>query len=351
MSNTVLVILLALWSSQLMRVADWSISNRPDISHGFISDTLPQGPFQPLVAREDYSEVSEDVSVRIPILRNDQLNNELETTPFYKVSLRNQSSNGVVVVDTVHNHIIYRPYQNFYGRDSLTYEICSEGDHCDHAQVHITVHNVNDMPVINDDEVILEEDSWIEIDPMANDHDSMDNQALDASSLKIVESPRYGLLSSKGMHTIRYTPASNYFGGDFFVYKVCESSEWQVPLCDTAVVYIQVANINDPPVANRDFDTTYLNLPTVLDVMQNDYDQVNERSLPGGLQISLEGLPGSMHGTLFLDETVDLVIYTPQADFIGIDSFTYKLCDQGPGMIMCDTGSVVVSVLPSLQTD
>ena len=351
MSNTVFIILLALWSSQLVPVADRSISDPTDIRNGSISDSLPHGQLQTLVAKEDYTQVSEDVSVRIPVLRNDQLNGDLKTAPFYKISLGKQGLHGLAVVDTVHNHIIYRPYQNFYGSDTLTYQVCSDDAHCDQTQVYIQVHNVNDMPIINDDEVVLDEDSWIVIDPIANDHDTMDNQLMDASTLKVVEAPRYGLLAVEDMHKIRYTPTPDYFGGDFFAYTVCESSEQQVPLCDTAMVYIQVTNINDPPIAIGDFDTTYQNLPTVIDIKQNDYDQVNERSLPNGLDISLEGLPIPMHGTLFLDETVDLVIYTPPADFIGVDSFSYLLCDFGPGKIMCDTGSVVVTVLPPFQTD
>ncbi|NND06113.1 MAG: tandem-95 repeat protein [Saprospiraceae bacterium] len=351
MSNTTCFIALIVGFLPFHTYLDWFSSGPIERVPNELTDTIPIAPKFALTAVTDYTDVSEDVAVRIPILINDIVGDDQGSDLQMEISLQQQGRNGSAEVDQQENHVIYRPNRDFYGLDSLTYQICIGDTHCDDAKILVTVHPINDMPSINDDQIHLAEDTWIEFDPMQNDHDTIDNQSMDAMSLTILTSPRFGTLDNGESGMYRYTPRPNYFGGDYFTYRICENDSSFPVLCDTANVFIQVQNVNDPPIANADFDTTFQNFPIVLDLMENDFDEPNEQSPENELSLSLTDLQGPMHGSVHLDKSVELVIYSPAEDYIGIDSFSYRLCDQGPGLPLCDTSQVVISISLAQQTD
>ncbi len=68
--------------------------------------------------------------------------------------------------------VSYTPDADFFGTDSFTYTICDGNGGTDTATVNVTVTNVNDDPVANDDTATVAEDSGANaIDVLANDND------------------------------------------------------------------------------------------------------------------------------------------------------------------------------------
>ena len=90
---------------------------------------------------------------------------------------------------------------------------------------------------------------------------------------------------------------------------------------------------NGAPVANAVTATTTKNTSVKINVKSNDTDPDND-----SLEVSSVTQPN--HGTTEL-ETDDRVTYTPDNDYTGSDTFTYRVCDPGN---LCDTGTVTVTV-------
>ncbi len=83
-----------------------------------------------------------------------------------------------------------------------------------------------------DDSATTNEDTFVDVDVLANDSDVNGN--LNAASLSVATQPSNGTASVVGGQ-VRYTPASNFNGTDSFTYQVCDSTA-PTPLCDTATV-------------------------------------------------------------------------------------------------------------------
>lgn len=96
---------------------------------------------------------------------------------------------------------------------------------------------------------------------------------------------------------------------------------------------------NNPPVAVRDTAQTFERSPVDIGVILNDFD-------PDGDNIMVTGIvtpPNNGTATQNSDQTIT---YTPEDDFVGIDSFTYIICDDGVPAL-CDTAVVIITVLPN----
>src|SRR5205823_4843610 len=115
-----------------------------------------------------------------------------------------------------------------------------------------------------------------------------------------------------------YTPAANYNGSDSFTYMVNDGTIDGNP----ATVNITVVPVNDTPVAANDSYTTYEDTPltvTAPGVLTNDSD-VDGDSLTAILVSS----PSNGGLTLNADGSFT---YTPNANFNGTDTFSYKAND------------------------
>ncbi|RQO29632.1 hypothetical protein DBR32_15635, partial [Taibaiella sp. KBW10] len=156
-----------------------------------------------------------------------------------------------------------------------------------------------------------------------------------------VSAPGHGVvtLNSNGSYT--YTPARDYVGEDQFRYAVCDNGT--PTACDTAVVTIKILpernGINNPPVANDDAATTPVNTPVSGNMIANDKDPDSNP-----LTINTSPVSGPTHGTVTINAngTYD---YTPASNFVGKDSFDYRICDNGTPAL-CDVATVIIDVRP-----
>ena len=103
---------------------------------------------------------------------------------------------------------------------------------------------------------------------------------------------------------------------------------------DSITVTINVSNVNDPPVAANDTAMTAEDKEVIIRVLDNDTDPDTPRA---NLRVSVLTQPLNGRARVEADKTIT---YTPNANFAGENSFTYRLSDGS----LSDDGSVTVTV-------
>lgn len=137
-----------------------------------------------------------------------------------------------------------------------------------------------------------------------------------------------------GGTAITYTSASNFNGSETFTY----TAKNQSGLEQTATVTIQLTDVNDPPVAVNDVASVAENSSgNAIQVLTNDTQGVDTGET---LRVTAVGT-GSAGGTIQIGSSGLNVLYTPQANFKGTETFTYTLSDGRSGTA---SGTVSVNV-------
>lgn len=136
---------------------------------------------------------------------------------------------------------------------------------------------------------------------------------------------------------LNYTPPANFFGQDLVTYTIEDS----VGLRSSATVTINVTPVNDPPVAVNDIFNVIEDMVDVsLDVLSNDNGGPGEPD--DIIRVTAVGVP-SQGGSVRIAENGSALIYTPPANFIGTETFSYTIADQGD---LTATATVTVNVEP-----
>jgi VCBS repeat-containing protein len=167
------------------------------------------------VASDDAVSTLEDKSVTINVLANDT---DAERAPLTVINI--SSTNGTAVINGT--NIVYTPSANYYGTVLFSYTM-SDGTNSATAKVTVTVISVNDAPVGNDDAYSTAEDVQLSVPApgiLANDTDIENNPV----TALLVSTVSHGSLVLNGNGSFTYTPASNYFGSDSFIYRAWDGS-------------------------------------------------------------------------------------------------------------------------------
>ena len=248
------------------------------------------------VAVADSATTPEDTPIDIDVLANDT-DSDGGTKEVVDVT---QGANGSVVINS-DGTVKYTPNANFNGSDSFSYSINGGSS----ATVTVTVTAVDDAPIAIADSATTPEDTPIDIDVIANDTD------IDGGPKNVVSVTQAanGTVTINLDGTVKYAPKLDFSGIDSFTYTLNGGS--------TATVTVTVTAVDDAPVANDDTATTPEDTPIDIDVLVNDTD------VDGGLMevVSVtQGANGTV--TINLDGTVN---YAPNANFNGVDGFSYTL--------------------------
>jgi hypothetical protein len=183
----------------------------------------------------------------------------------------------------------------------------------------------NQAPTPQNDAVTTAEDTAIDINVLANDTDPEG----DTLSVAAVGVPAHGTATINGDGTLKYTPAANYHGADSFTYAVTDGA-----LVASATVTMTVTPVNDAPVAANDAYDVTKNTPKAMDVRANDTDV-------DGDTLTIVSTTAPAHGTVVIGD--GKVTYTPTADYVGADVFTYTITDGS----LTASASVAVTVKES----
>jgi VCBS repeat-containing protein len=224
-------------------------------------------------------------------------------------------------------NLTYTPAANYNGADSFTYKVNDGTNDSNIATVTITVTPVNDVPVAPNQNAATDEDTATAIVLNASDVDS------DSLTYAIVTGPSHGALSGSAPN-LTYTPAANYNGPDSFTYRADDGSASS----NLATITITVASVNDAPIALANAYETAEDTPVTVaapGVLGNDTD-IDSPTLTG-VKV---GNPNN--GAVTLNANGSFT-YTPNANYNGADSFTYKAND---GTNDSNVATVTITVTP-----
>jgi VCBS repeat-containing protein len=217
-------------------------------------------------------------------------------------------------------NVTYVPDENFFGADSFTFTANDGAEDSAIATIDITVNAINDPPVADDQSVGTDEDVAVPITLTGSDVEG------DEITFLLVTPPAHGDLSGTAPDLV-YTPDPMYFGMDSFTFRVNDGTE------DSAIatVTIEIDSVNDQPTADDQSVDTDEDTPLDVALTGNDPD--------GDLLTYIIVDPPS-HGSL--DESLlPTVTYTPDADYHGPDSFTFKVNDSTVDSAIATVGITV----------
>ena len=283
------------------------------------------------MANADSYSTNEDTALTATLGVDDLLQNDsdvdgdslsVNTTPVSDVT------NGTLTLNA-DGTFTYTPNANFNGTDNFTYEVSDGNGGTATASVTITVTPVNDAPVAADTTINATEDTvYNGTLPAASDADG------DPVTYALGTAATNGTAVVNADGSFSYTPNANYNGGDSFTYTVDDGNGGN----NTYTVTVNVAPVNDAPVANPDAYTVNEGSTTTLDLAANDTDADDGLDLA-----SITIVSGPTNGTLTVntDGTVD---YTHDGSETLADSFIYTIDDLS-GMTS-NTGIVSLTITP-----
>ena len=134
---------------------------------------------------------------------------------------------------------------------------------------------------------------------------------------------------------VTYTPNAVAVGVDVVCLNVCDNGT--PSRCDATNLTFNIGSNNKPPVAMNDINSTLKGLAVSGNVLTNDSDPNFN-----ALTVSTTPVQAPSNGTVVLNAN-GTYTYTPNANFVGVDVFTYQVCNNGTPS-MCTTASVSVEV-------
>ena len=246
------------------------------------------------------------------------------------------SANGGTVVDNGNGTFNYTPPAGFIGTDTFTYTLCDNDlpvASCSTATVTVTVTDAGN-PTAVDDNISITEDTTIATVISALSNDSLIDGATYSSGSFIYTGANGATIVDNNDGTFDYTPALGFSGLDSFSYTICDNDS-PVASCSTATVFVTVLDEGNPFAVN-DTATTILNTPVITGNVL-----INDTVIDNATITSFDTT--STNGGIVADNGGGTFSYTPPVGFIGIDTFTYTLCDDDTPA-SCSTATVTITV-------
>ncbi len=176
----------------------------------------------------------------------------------------------------------------------------------------------NTPPIAFDQSGSLQEDSALALTLLGEDLDG------DALTFRIGSSPLNGILTGTAPD-LTYTPFENFNGQDGFTYLVNDGKVDSQP----GTVILSIAAVNDQPLAIAQNISTTVGTPLAIELTGSDVD-----GDPLTYRVTAQPVNGQLAGS------APSLVYTPNAAFVGTDSFTFIVND---GLV--DSDEVVVGIL------
>lgn len=312
----------------------------------------------PPVLVGDTASTNEDLVLSIPfasLLGNDSPGVEETSSQALNITAVNAvtAAAGTVAIGT-ENNVVYTPAADFNGQFVFTYTAQDNGSPAlsGTATVTVTVAAVNDNPIANNDSVNGSEDLPLDIpasstsivagNVLFNDArgpaTAIDEASQTLSVTGVSATSTQGGTVAFANSVIRYTPAAEFSGTDTLTYTISDGQGGTA----TGTVTVNVATVNDPPVANADSSVGFREVPLTIQtalLLSNDTPgPANEASQT--LSVTAVATTANTNGQVVLNNN-GTITYTPRAGFSGAASFAYTLTDSQGGT---STGTVNITV-------
>ncbi|HXG13257.1 MAG TPA: protein-arginine deiminase family protein [Gemmataceae bacterium] len=210
----------------------------------------------------------------------------------------------------------------------------------DEETIIITINEVNNPPVANDNAYALLRDQTLTVDAswgvLGNDFDS-DNDPLTAS---LVSSPSHGTLTLNSDGSFDYTPNAGFEGTDTFTYNANDG----VYDSNIATVTIDIITY-PPPVAVDDFYTVArsgsITISADRGILVNDFDL-------DGDPLTAVLVSGPSYGQLSLSSDGSFT-YTNTSSTNVLDTFTYRAADPSNNLSQPATVTIAVGQTVTIE--
>lgn len=262
----------------------------------------------PVKAADDQLETDEDTALAFTTA--ELMANDVGATRFMEFT---QPAHGQLQ-DQGDGNLLYTPDPGFSGADGFSYQVADEQGNQDQAEVRIQVKDGDiPLPEAKADRFETGQNAVLSISTEA----LMKNDSGEGLQVVGFSQPDHGILKDLGNDTLEYRPDPDYLGSDQFTYTLSNRQGGE----DIATVHITVKNVMPPPPElDARADSFSVDQDTVFhfstaDLLANDGGAkdaaiaISEQPDHGGLQELGNGLYS----------------YTPDADYIGTDRFTYSL--------------------------
>ncbi len=223
----------------------------------------------------------------------------------------------------------YTPNPNFHGTDTFTYRANDGRADSAVTTVTITVTPVNDPPAAAGFQFGTNEDTPLNETLRASDVDG------DALTYSVVAQPAQGTVQVTNAATgaFTYTPPPDFTGTVSFTFKVNDGTADS----NVATVFVTVRPVNDAPVAAGQ------SLTTAEDSAVSGTGAATDVDSP---TLTFAVVASPAHGSLAFNPTTGAFTYTPNANFNGSDSFTFKANDG-----LADSNVATVSITVTAVND
>jgi hypothetical protein len=234
------------------------------------------------------------------------------------VAITQTPNHGTATVDPTTGAITYTPAAGFTGTDTLQYTVGDSVQAVSAAATititvtsppmpitaaNLSVSTVAGVPVTIDDVAAA-------VDP---------NGVLLPSSVQITQQPAHGTATvNPTTGVITYTPAVTFSGTDTIIYTLADSSQAAAPATITITVTARPTN----PIAATLTSTTLANGSATVNVISSATAGINP------LQASSVAITtGPANGTASINTSTGSITYTPDSNFVGVDTLQYTVAD------------------------
>ena len=212
------------------------------------------------------------------------------------------------------------------GTDTFTFQVNDGTSNSNLGTITVTISSANQPPVAVNSSLTTQEDRSVTGTLVATDPERA------RLAFSIASAPTRGTVTITNVSTGRFTylPNANSNGVDSFTFRASDGALSSNP----ATVTLTVTPVNDAPTVVDQSLTTTMNQPVSGIVQGVDVD---------GAALTYEVTRAPRRGTLSLDPATGAFVYTPNQNFRGKDTFTFRASD---GATLSNTGTVTVTVGP-----
>lgn len=236
--------------------------------------------------------------------------------------LLQQPANAQVDLSGLDGSFTFTPQANYTGPAHFIWRPISDGNPGMAVTAQVIVTATNDPPSIQNQSFVVNEDQVLNANLVAFDLENDDLSFIE------VASPANGNLELLPNGAFSYSPTNNFFGSDSFRVKVSDGQDESAE----AVITLTVLPVDDAPVALAQQVIVFKNTVFEGQLAGTDID-----SSPS--QFRYIEVAGVTRGQLVLDQNTGGIVYTPDNEFIGQDSFQFLIESEG-----LESASVTISI-------
>ena len=297
------------------------MDGRAGISTGSVTVTVQSENDAP-IAVDDFAQGYEDTALTLDVVANDS---DPDADALIITHLIASSGFATIQPD---NTVRYQPAENFNGDASIRYTVSDQRGGSAQANIKLSIQAVNDAPVALNDAITTHEDIPVIIHVLENDSD-IDSDLLSLDSVSVISgNGRVAISESK---RITFVPERDFHGLVSIAYTISD----ELGKSASALITVRVHPVNDLPTVKNAAAETEQGLEMTLNILANASD------IDGDI---LKIISATVeNGEVSFDEN-GTVIYTPQADFSGLDILSYRISDGQGGQASAELAISVLAV-------